>query len=45
VQQVPHRENVVRGWVRSRAGDWLHPLIFGSYEGGNPMPADWAERV
>lgn len=45
VQQVPHRENIVRAWVRSRAGEWLHPLIIGKYKGGNPMPVEWEDRA
>ena len=45
VQQVPHRENSIRAWVRDRAGEWLHPLTFGAYKGGNPMPVEWEERV
>jgi len=45
VQQVPHRENLVRAYVRSRAGEWLYPLTFGAYKGGNPMPAEWKDRV
>ena len=44
VQQVPHRENIVRAWVRIRAGEWLHPLIIGKYKGGNIMPAEWEDR-
>jgi len=44
VQQTPHRENGVRAWVRSRAGEWLYPLIIGKYKGGKIMPAEWEDR-
>ena len=44
VQGVAHRENIIRGYERGRAGEWLFPLLVGKYDGGVKLPTNHAVR-